>query len=91
MKFDANYRRQSKKTLWDEELDCEISIKDGLNIDHVNNRTPSSDLDFSQNHFKAKKFICIGCKNEYDNHETERYKGNLYCKECIKGLIHYEG
>jgi hypothetical protein len=43
MNFEDNYRKQSKKTLWGEELDSE-SLFDRLNKEYVNNLTPSFDL-----------------------------------------------
>ncbi|PGY09149.1 hypothetical protein [Bacillus sp. AFS031507] len=89
MNFDDHYRKQSKKTLWGEELDSE-SLFDKLNKEYVNNLTPSFDLHSSLNHHEGKKYKCTHCGNKYENHETEMYKGNVYCRACVQGLYHYD-
>ncbi|MBV7504065.1 hypothetical protein KW850_02130 [Bacillus sp. sid0103] len=80
MKLDGDRRKQSKKTLWGEELDSEYG----------NNFTPSFDPFFSRKHTEGKKYKCTYCGNAYENHETEIYKNSLYCRACAQGLYHYD-
>ncbi|NRD78972.1 hypothetical protein HPT25_16530 [Bacillus sp. BRMEA1] len=82
MKNNDYYRKQTKKTLWDEELDSEETLIDKLYKANVNNITPYFDPNFSLNDDKGKKYKCYRCGNEYENNETEIYKGHLYCTEC---------
>ena len=91
MNFDNHYRKQSKKTLWDEELDDENSLFDKLNKESKNNLTPSFDPFYSHFHFEGKMYKCTRCGNEYANHETEKYKGSWYCRACVQGFYHYDG
>ncbi|MDQ0201102.1 hypothetical protein [Neobacillus ginsengisoli] len=91
MKFNDYYHKQSKKTLWDEELDSEESLIGKLYKANVNNLTPYFEPYFLQNYHKGKKYNCNRCGNEYENNETELYKGNLYCRACAQGLYHYDG
>jgi late competence protein required for DNA uptake (superfamily II DNA/RNA helicase) len=90
MKFNDYGRKQTKKTLWNEELDFEKSIMDTMDEEYINNLTPSFDLDLSQNHYEGKLYKCSRCGNKYKNHESEIYKGKLYCRACVQGLYSYD-
>jgi formylmethanofuran dehydrogenase subunit E len=82
-------RKQSKKTVWDEELDSEESLIEKLYKANINNLTPYFDPYFSQNDYEGKKYKCNRCGNVYVNNETEIFKGKLYCIACAQGL-HYD-
>lgn len=86
MRFNDYYRKQSKKTLWDEVLDSEESLIDKLYKTNVNNLDPY----FSLNDYNGKRYRCNRCGNEYEDNETEIYKGTMYCRECEQDL-YYDG
>ncbi|MDR4950406.1 hypothetical protein [Neobacillus cucumis] len=90
MKFNNIYRKQSKKTLWDEELDSTETLVDKLNKDYLNNLKPSFDPYCSQSHSKDKICKCNRCGIESEKNQTEIYKGLIYCRACALHLDHYD-